>query len=142
MSVLALHDASVRLGGRAIWEHVDLTVEAGTFTAVLGPNGAGKSTLLKVALGLVPLAAGSVHAPAKREIGYLPQRHHGDGTAPIRGVDLVRLGLDGASWGVPLPRRHDPRRATRRRRDPPRRRRAITRTGPSARSRAGSSSGC
>ncbi|HEV2592595.1 MAG TPA: metal ABC transporter ATP-binding protein [Gaiellaceae bacterium] len=111
MSALELRDAAVRLGGRTIWEDVDLTVEPGTFTAILGPNGAGKSTLLKVTLGLVPLAAGSVTAPAKREIGYLPQRHHGEGTAPVRGVDLVRLGLDGTRWGVPLPRRNDPRRA-------------------------------
>ncbi|HEU4978687.1 MAG TPA: metal ABC transporter ATP-binding protein [Solirubrobacteraceae bacterium] len=111
MSALELRDAAVRLGGRTIWEGVDLAVEPGTFIAVLGPNGAGKSTLLKVALGLVPLTAGMVRAPAKREIGYLPQHHHGEGTAPIRGVDLVRLGLDGARWGVPLPRRGDARRA-------------------------------
>ena len=32
----------------------------GEFVAVLGPNGVGKSTLVKAALGLVPLAAGSV----------------------------------------------------------------------------------
>jgi zinc/manganese transport system ATP-binding protein len=51
-----------------------------------------------------------VQTPAKREIGYLPQRHHGEATAPIRGVDLVRLGLDGARWGLPVPRRADPRR--------------------------------
>jgi len=111
VSTLELHDAAVRLGDRTIWADVDLAVEPGTFVAVLGPNGSGKSTLLKVALGLLPLATGSVRAPAKREIGYLPQRHHGEATAPVRGVDLVRLGLDGARWGVPLPRRNDPRRA-------------------------------
>jgi zinc/manganese transport system ATP-binding protein len=111
VSALELRDAAVRLGGREIWSGVDLTVEPGTFVAVLGPNGAGKSTLLKVALGLVPLAAGSMRAPAKSEIGYLPQRHHGEATAPVRGVDLVRLGLDGMCWGIPLPRRNDPRRA-------------------------------
>jgi zinc/manganese transport system ATP-binding protein len=111
MSALELRDAAVQLGGRTIWEGVDLAVEPGTFVAVLGPNGAGKSTLLKVALGLVPLASGMVHAPPKPEIGYLPQHHHGEGTAPVRGVDLVRLGLDGARWGIPLPRRDDPRRA-------------------------------
>jgi len=110
MSLLELRDAEVQLGGRTIWSDVDLTVEPGTFTAVLGPNGAGKSTLLKVALGLVPLASGMVRAPAKRDVGYLPQHHHGEATAPFRGVDLVRLGLDGARWGVPLPRRNDPRR--------------------------------
>jgi len=47
---------------------------------------------------------------AKREIGYLPQRHAFDATTRIRGVDLVRLGLDGARWGLPLPGRAGPRR--------------------------------
>src|SRR5207248_556253 len=35
--------------------------------------------------------------------GYLPQRHGFDRTVRIRGIDLVRLGLDGTRWGIPLP---------------------------------------
>ena len=35
-------------------------------------------------------------------IGYLPQRHGFDSSTRIRGVDLVRLGLDGDRWGLPL----------------------------------------
>jgi zinc/manganese transport system ATP-binding protein len=104
-----LEDAAVRLGTRTIWSHVTLTVEPGEFVAVLGPNGAGKSTLIKVVLGLLPLSAGSTRvlgrAPgrANADIGYLPQRHNFDAGTRIRGVDLVRLGLDGARWGVPIP---------------------------------------
>jgi zinc/manganese transport system ATP-binding protein len=84
-------------------------VGEGEFVAVLGPNGAGKSTLLKVILGLLPLAAGSARVLGERpgahneRIGYLPQRHGFDESTRIRGVDLVRLGLDGARWGVPMP---------------------------------------
>jgi zinc/manganese transport system ATP-binding protein len=76
---------------------------------VLGSNGSGKSTLLKAILGLVQTAPAAVSVlggppgAANREVGYLPQRHGFDSTLPIRGVDLVRLGLDGARWGVPLP---------------------------------------
>jgi zinc/manganese transport system ATP-binding protein len=40
----------------------------------------------------------------KSEIGYLPQRRHFDPGSRIRGIDLVRLGLDGARWGLPLRR--------------------------------------
>ena len=75
---------------------------------MLGPNGAGKSTLLRVLLGLLPLSAGSAtvlgEAPGRRnsDIGYLPQRHGFDSSTRIRGVDLVRLGLDGDRWGLPL----------------------------------------
>jgi zinc/manganese transport system ATP-binding protein len=100
---------AVRLAGRTIWEDVRLDVRRGEFVALLGPNGAGKSTLLKVILGLLPLAGGEVSVLARppgtanREIGYLPQRRSFDAGTRIRGVDIVRLGLDGSRWGLPLP---------------------------------------
>ena len=115
---LRLEDAEARLGGRTVWRDVSLEVGPGEFVAILGPNGAGKSTLLKVVLGLLPLAAGRAEVlggppgEANAEIGYLPQFRHFDASSRIRGLDVVRLGLDGARWGVPLPfRRGDPRRA-------------------------------
>jgi zinc/manganese transport system ATP-binding protein len=108
-AAIELRDAAVRLGGRAIWSDVDLLVEAGELVAILGPNGAGKSTLLRVLLGLLGLSHGTASvlggAPGthNRDIGYLPQRRVFDETTRVRGVDLVRLGLDGRRWGVPLP---------------------------------------
>jgi zinc/manganese transport system ATP-binding protein len=104
-----LADAAVRQGGRTVWSGVDLIVPEGEFVAILGPNGAGKSTLLKVLLGLLGLYHGSVRVldgPAgtqNERIGYLPQRRVFDSSTRIRGVDVVRLGLDGRRWGVPLP---------------------------------------
>jgi zinc/manganese transport system ATP-binding protein len=113
-------DAAVRLGGRLVWEHLDLAVTAGEFVAVLGPNGAGKSTLVNAVLGLVPLAAGSLSVlgapPGARnaDIGYLPQRRSFDAGLRVRGVDVVRLGLDGDKWGLPRPGRGRNREARRR----------------------------
>jgi zinc/manganese transport system ATP-binding protein len=104
-----VEDAAVALGGRTIWSHVSATVRAGEFVAILGPNGVGKSTLLKAILGLIPLAQGRVSllgrppGQANHEIGYLPQRRSFDASLRIRGLDVVRLGLDGDRWGLPLP---------------------------------------
>jgi zinc/manganese transport system ATP-binding protein len=108
-TALAFADAAVRLRGRFVWRHVDLEIAAGSFVAVLGPNGAGKTTLIRAALGLTELAEGSITVFGRRvrrgndAIGYLPQRRNFDPDLRIRGVDLVRLGLDGARWGFPLP---------------------------------------
>jgi zinc/manganese transport system ATP-binding protein len=109
VSAVALTDAEARIDGHTIWRHVSLTVERGQFVAVLGANGAGKSTLVRAILGLQHLAAGSATVldlkpgEANDRIGYLPQRRSFDDTTRIRGVDVVRLGYDGARWGVPLP---------------------------------------
>jgi zinc/manganese transport system ATP-binding protein len=108
-AVVELSGATARLGGRTIWSEVDCSVQPGEFIALLGPNGAGKTTLLNVILGLLPLSAGSVRvlgrAPRTQSasIGYLPQRRTFDAATRVRGVDVVRLGLDGGRWGVPPP---------------------------------------
>ncbi len=109
MPAVELSGAAVRLGGRTIWSGVDVAVGDGEFVAVLGGNGSGKSTLLKAVLGVLPLAAGGLSVlgrPAGREnarIGYLPQRRSFDSGTRLRGSDVVRLGLDGDRWGLPLP---------------------------------------
>ncbi|HZP52800.1 metal ABC transporter ATP-binding protein [Actinocrinis sp.] len=108
-AVVALRGAAATVGGRTLWSGVDLTVRSGEFVAVLGPNGVGKSTLIKVLLGTLPSAAGTVSVLGRRpgaageRIGYLPQRRNFDASLRIRGIDIVRLGLDGDRWGVPLP---------------------------------------
>ncbi|MBV9714127.1 MAG: ATP-binding cassette domain-containing protein [Solirubrobacterales bacterium] len=107
-AVAWLEGAQAQIAGRAVWSEVRLEIGAGEFTAILGPNGSGKTTLLRVLLGELPLAAGRASVlgrdpgAAKGQIGYLPQRRHFDAGIRIRGVDLVRLGLDGARWGLPI----------------------------------------
>jgi zinc/manganese transport system ATP-binding protein len=119
-----MRGASAVVGGKTVWSDVSLDVAAGEFVAVLGPNGCGKSTLLKVLLGLTP-SHGVVEVlgarPGRRNnrIGNLPQRRAFDAGVPIRGIDVVSLGLDGARWGTPLPwftRVITPRRFAERRR--------------------------
>ena len=115
-AVITARAAAVDLGGRRVWSDLDTEVRAGEFVAILGPNGAGKSTLVKAVLGLVPLAAGTVEVLGARPgrhndtIGYLPQRRSFDAGLRVRGRDIVRLGLDGDRWGMPLPLRTGRRR--------------------------------
>ena len=118
LPAVSLEGAEARVGRRVVWRDVSLAVAEGEFAAVLGPNGAGKSTLLKAILGLLPLARGSISVlgrpagMANGRVGYLPQRRSFNEAARIRGIDLVRLGLDGARWGVPLPRSRRARRGS------------------------------
>ena len=106
-----LRGATVRFGERRVWEGLDLDVMPGELLAVLGPNGSGKTTLLKVLLGLQRLSEGTVsvcgQAPRRGsdDVGYVPQQKAFDRDVPMRGRDLVRLGLDGHRWGTGWPRR-------------------------------------
>ena len=104
-SVVELKNATLKFGDRTLWSGLDADVQTGEFVAVLGPNGSGKSTLLKVLLGLVPLTGGSVQIQGRlpgqdnKHIGYVPQQKNFDRSLPIRGRDLVELGLNGNQFG-------------------------------------------
>ena len=60
MSGLVVHAATVRAGDRAILDRVGFTADTGLVTGLIGPNGAGKSTMIAAALGLRPLAEGTI----------------------------------------------------------------------------------
>ncbi len=108
--------ATLAFQGHTVWRDLSVAFEAGSFVAILGPNGAGKTSLLRVVLGAVALDAGRVEVlggPARRgnsAIGYVPQHHGFDRDLPLRGRDLVRLGLDGHRWGIGRPDRAADRR--------------------------------
>jgi zinc/manganese transport system ATP-binding protein len=93
-------------GSRRIWSDLSLEVATGAFVAILGPNGAGKTSLLRATLGLVTPSAGRIEVlgrPPRRGdpgIGYVPQHQSFDPDLPLRGRDLVQLGVDGHRWGI------------------------------------------
>ncbi|WP_143535146.1 ATP-binding cassette domain-containing protein [Roseivivax jejudonensis] len=62
---------TLRRGGVAVVDRIDLDLGLRGCTAILGPNGAGKSLLLRLLHGLEPPEAGAVTwngAPASREV--------------------------------------------------------------------------
>lgn len=67
-----LHGATVRFGDLVALDDVTVEVPPGSVVAVVGGDGAGKSTLLRALVGEVPVNAGTVQAPPKRRLGYLP----------------------------------------------------------------------
>ena len=74
---------TVRAGGRAILDHVDLSVSRGEIVTLIGLNGAGKSTLARVLLGLATPDEGEVRRIPGLKIGYSPQHLHPDPALPI-----------------------------------------------------------
>jgi zinc/manganese transport system ATP-binding protein len=109
--ILELSRIYVRFKDRIVLNEIDIEVKAGEFIGMIGPNGAGKTTLLRVILGLLTPSGGSVTISGKpirhgnRAVGYVPQKIQLDPDIPLRGRDLVGLGIDGHRWGIPLPRR-------------------------------------
>ncbi|MGH3941005.1 MAG: metal ABC transporter ATP-binding protein [Pseudonocardiaceae bacterium] len=96
-----------RYGRQTVVDGVDLQVAAGEHLALTGTNGSGKTTLLRAALGLHPLAGGTVAVAGpsprsradwmrrRREVAWIPQR-----LAPGRFPLLVDELLDSAGIGA------------------------------------------
>jgi ATP-binding cassette subfamily F protein uup len=71
--IIELRDVSVELGGRTLFQDVNLNLTAGERLGVVGRNGLGKSSLLKVILQELPAASGAVEIGARTQINYVDQ---------------------------------------------------------------------
>ncbi|MEI6241162.1 MAG: ABC transporter ATP-binding protein [Planctomycetia bacterium] len=105
-----------RYGRRTVLDRVTCSVPPG-ITGLVGPNGAGKSTLVRSILGLVRLAAGSVHVfgvdaardprAVRRLVGVVPED---ECTVPgLAAVEMVRYAarLSGLPGTEALRRAHE-----------------------------------
>jgi branched-chain amino acid transport system ATP-binding protein len=88
-SALEVRGLSVAFQGLRALDAVDLSVPAGSLSALVGPNGAGKSTLLNAVGGLVRPAAGAIHLDGRPLHGLPPHRVAALGVA--RAFQFVEL---------------------------------------------------
>ena len=73
MTVLAIRDLTIRLGGRALLEGAGLQVDDGRKIGLIGRNGAGKSTLLRAIIGELPPDGGEIRLSARARMGHVAQ---------------------------------------------------------------------
>src|SRR5256714_161014 len=71
--IIELTDVSVELGGRTLFQNVNLNLVAGERLGVVGRNRLGKTSLLKVILQELPAESGVVEIGARTEINYVDQ---------------------------------------------------------------------
>jgi ATP-binding cassette, subfamily F, member 3 len=105
MSLLVISGAVIRLGGRALLDQADLTIDPGRRIGLVGRNGAGKSTLLRAIAGEVALDGGEMRLAARARLATVAQEApSGDETliATVLRGDPERLALlDEAERAVP-----------------------------------------
>jgi zinc/manganese transport system ATP-binding protein len=103
MSALEVQAATVRFGTRTVLDAVSFALAPGEVAGLIGSNGAGKTTLLRAILGQQSLSGGTITTGGR--VGYVPQKFLLDPDLPLRGRDLVALGLDGHRLGISWPSR-------------------------------------
>src|SRR4029079_17107640 len=59
-AVIEVRDVVYRIGGRAIFDGLDVTARRGRITAFMGPSGTGKTTLLRLITGQSRPESGTV----------------------------------------------------------------------------------
>jgi zinc/manganese transport system ATP-binding protein len=105
LSALTFDNVTIRLGGRDVLSAASFEIEEGEFVGMLGANGAGKTTLMRAALGLVPVASGSIavfNQPATRgnaQIGYMPQNRGAIAGLRLTCWDVVASAAIGRRFG-------------------------------------------
>ena len=105
MTALRFDSVTIRLGGRDILSAASFDIVDGEFVGMLGSNGAGKTTLMRAALGLVPVASGTIAVlglPATRgnaHIGFMPQNRGAVAGLRLRGWDVVASAAIGGRFG-------------------------------------------
>jgi ATP-binding cassette subfamily F protein uup len=71
--VITLTNVGMELGGRMLFDYVNLDLAAGQRLGIVGRNGLGKSTLLRIIIGDLAPTHGKVEIGARTQINYVDQ---------------------------------------------------------------------
>ena len=96
MTVLSIRNLTLRIGGRALMEGADMTLDTGRRLGLVGRNGAGKSTLLKAIIGDLQPDGGDIRLAARARLGHVAQEAPGgDGSLldAVLAADTERASL-------------------------------------------------
>ncbi|MCB4920771.1 amino acid ABC transporter ATP-binding protein [Brucella intermedia] len=85
-----IHDISKRFGTNTVLNHVELSLPAGSVTAILGPSGSGKSTLLRSINHLERVDEGFISVDGAL-VGY---RQDGDTLYELKENDILKRRAD------------------------------------------------
>ena len=95
MALLEVNDLSLGYDGKAIAEHLNFKVDAGSYLCIVGENGSGKTTLMKTLLHLQKPLSGTIRygdGLKSDEIGYLPQQTEVQRDFPASVYEIVISG--------------------------------------------------
>ncbi len=76
---VSVHAARLVYGDQALFDDLDITLEAGAITCLLGPSGVGKTSLLRMIAGLAPVGSSDRLTcddgrPLSGRVSYMDQR--------------------------------------------------------------------
>ena len=97
MSLLRLHNVSLRYESAQVLHDVFFRLDAGERVGLIGKNGSGKTTLLRLLLGQIEPTAGRVDRELGVTIGYFSQFSELDGELSIQQV-LEDLFAEARAW--------------------------------------------
>ncbi len=86
--MLQITDLSLRVAGRLLLDHANLTLPEGTHAGLVGRNGTGKTTLFKAITGDLSSETGSTSLPRNMRIGQVAQE------APATEQSLLEIVLE------------------------------------------------
>uniref|UniRef100_A0A6P4FNQ2 Uncharacterized ABC transporter ATP-binding protein YheS-like n=1 Tax=Drosophila rhopaloa TaxID=1041015 RepID=A0A6P4FNQ2_DRORH len=89
VSLLVIHDLTLRIAGRTLLDQANLSIEPGRKVGLIGRNGAGKSTLLAAIAGDIQPDGGSIRLSSRARMGRVKQE------APSGPASLVETVLAG-----------------------------------------------